>query len=376
MNYLLNFINKAIKENRDWMKELESAPYCLKIKEKNNYFLFKYNQYESDMSLPIVQEARGVIVKTHDAGAEYVCRPFSKFFNYGEENACEIDWSSARVLEKIDGSLMKLWWDGKWRLSTNGGINAFEVSVGELNKTFGELFEEVLGKSVEELGQYFCVKDTIMFELVSLENKIVVDYPEARIYYLGHRNNYSGKERFDTVNIYEYNLDCENDKEIKIPQSYLLKSLDLCVEFVNTLTNYEGFVVCDKNFNRIKIKSEDYLLHHRALNNGVLTRRRFIKMLKEDMLDDYLAYTSKSLRFISKQFLADLDDFYNFANKTWEENKCYSKSRKEFAKKIYDFPSGIKSFLFSKLDNEELSVSEWLMSKEVEQIVRTIWNKS
>ena len=40
----------------------------------------------------------------------------------------------------------------------------------------------------------------------SLENKIVVDYPEARIYYLGHRNNYSGKERFDTVNIYELHI--------------------------------------------------------------------------------------------------------------------------------------------------------------------------
>lgn len=54
---LLDFI-KQNKEN--WKEVLQQPPYSLIVKENENYVLLKYNQLESDLSNPIVQECRGV----------------------------------------------------------------------------------------------------------------------------------------------------------------------------------------------------------------------------------------------------------------------------------------------------------------------------
>lgn len=103
---LLNFI-KQNKEN--WKEVLQQPPYSLIVKEDDDYILLKYNQLESDLSNLIVQECRGIILRKSDL--KVVCFPFKKFFNYHEPNAANIDWDGARVLDKIDGSLIKLWFD-------------------------------------------------------------------------------------------------------------------------------------------------------------------------------------------------------------------------------------------------------------------------
>lgn len=55
-----------IKTHKKWRELLESAPYNLIVKEKDNFILFKYNQLYSDMSLTEVQEARGIIFRKSD----------------------------------------------------------------------------------------------------------------------------------------------------------------------------------------------------------------------------------------------------------------------------------------------------------------------
>jgi tRNA splicing ligase len=53
----------------------------------------------------VVQECRGLILD-ESANWRIVAFPYTKFFNYGEEHAASIDWSTACVQEKLDGSLM------------------------------------------------------------------------------------------------------------------------------------------------------------------------------------------------------------------------------------------------------------------------------
>lgn len=36
--------------------------------------------------------------------------PYEKFFNYNEKNAAKLDWSTAKAYDKVDGSLMVLYW--------------------------------------------------------------------------------------------------------------------------------------------------------------------------------------------------------------------------------------------------------------------------
>src|SRR4051812_12696961 len=67
-----------------------------------NLVQLKYNQVFSPMHEPVVQECRGLIVDEAD-GWRVVSRSYDKFFNFGEPNAPAIDWSSAKVYEKLDG---------------------------------------------------------------------------------------------------------------------------------------------------------------------------------------------------------------------------------------------------------------------------------
>src|SRR5580700_2263331 len=73
-----------------------------------NLVQFKYDQIASDMSLPLVQQCRGIIL---DANREWAvaARPFDKFFNAEEPRAAAIDWLRAKLLEKLDGSLCILY---------------------------------------------------------------------------------------------------------------------------------------------------------------------------------------------------------------------------------------------------------------------------
>ena len=117
------FIGEYCATHDDWENELAAAPYYLKIKYDGCYVMFSYNQLASDFNNELVREARGIIFRTGEW--EYpVCWAFDKFGNYGESYVPEIDWPTAMVTEKIDGSLIKVWWDGYWHISTNGTIDA------------------------------------------------------------------------------------------------------------------------------------------------------------------------------------------------------------------------------------------------------------
>src|ERR1035437_206349 len=105
---------------------LETLELSFGIKNKrhlthNNLILFKYNQIESDFSLRIVCECRGLILDQNNDWA-VVSRSFDKFFNFSEGNAAEIDWNNnPKIQEKVDGSLMTIYfYDGHWNVQTTG----------------------------------------------------------------------------------------------------------------------------------------------------------------------------------------------------------------------------------------------------------------
>ena len=72
-------IEAFMHEHSDWDTKLTQEPYCLQISYDGDYVLLKYNQIASDLSNPIVQQARGIIFNRHTL--KPVCVPFFKFFN-------------------------------------------------------------------------------------------------------------------------------------------------------------------------------------------------------------------------------------------------------------------------------------------------------
>lgn len=120
-----------ISDHENWRELLDELGIA--IRGEYPFAIFNYG-IGCDFSDPIVQEARGIIIDLENL--DVVCWPFRKFGNYNESYADNIDWSTARVQEKIDGSIVKLWWnkvDGKWQFSTNSIINAKDAIANSFN---------------------------------------------------------------------------------------------------------------------------------------------------------------------------------------------------------------------------------------------------
>lgn len=273
-----------IRENENWEELLERKPYCLKIKRDDGYIMFSYNQLESDFYNPIVRECRGLIVD--EATMKPVCVPFFKFGNYGEGYVPDIDWATARVQEKVDGSLMKVWHhNGRWRLSTNNTIDAFKCPLGLVDflkmdcpyETFGDLFYDAAVHSCLDLG-VLDKSNTYMFELVSPYNKVVVNYEFAEIYHIGTRNNETLEEMVVDIGV-------------KKPKEYPLHTLDECVDAASKLTfNEEGYVVVDGNWNRVKVKSPAYVAVHHLKGNDGINIKGVLDLIKNNELDEFITY--------------------------------------------------------------------------------------
>lgn len=323
-------IQKFIKANVDWKKRLAAAPYNLIIKEDDDYVLFKYNQISSDFNEEICKEARGLILdKTNDF--KVVRMAFYKFFNYGEPFAAQLDWTTATSTEKIDGSLMSVWFArGTWHLSTNSTINAFQAPLSEVGpKTFGELFESILPlKTFEEMSMSTSICFT--FELCSRWNKVVLDYPEPKLYLLCARdmNTFQEYSR-ETLEVWAKRLGVE------VPQEYNLNSKADYQALIDSFDDtHEGIVIKDANDNRVKLKTPLYFQLHRAANNGVLTAERALHLIRTNEVDEFLAYFGQY-----KTFISSLQDFYNEILSTLAEvelevkkiKSCNNTQRKEFA---------------------------------------------
>ena len=79
--------------------------YALSYRDNSVFYSKKYAG--SDTTRAALQ-CRGLILRKDTN--QPVCVPFYKFFNLGEEQAHAIDWGTASVYEKVDGSLIKVRW--------------------------------------------------------------------------------------------------------------------------------------------------------------------------------------------------------------------------------------------------------------------------
>ena len=264
---------------QDWEARL-TKDYSIRIKKEGSYAIFNYG-FNCDYADPIVQEARGIILDV--AALEVVCWPFRKFGNHNESYADEIDWSSARVLEKVDGSIVKLWYDHaaeKWQFSTNATIRAEEATVESFGGVrFGDLIRcaKNYGDIPFDRLDRTC---TYIFELVSPETQVVIKYEETALYHIGTRSNLTGGES-------------EVDIGIQKPASYPLGSLAECLSAAAELNREirsrdpdevarEGFVVVDADWHRVKVKSPDYLMMHRLRQIETVSKRSYVEMLLGD----------------------------------------------------------------------------------------------
>lgn len=222
--------------------------------EYNNLVCLKYDMIDSPLGHKVVQQSRGCILD-EKRGWEYVSRPFDKFFNHGEGHASTIDWSSARVQEKLDGSLVQMYhYRGSWHFGTSGTPDA-SGNVHATNRAFRDLVRKVWYER-----RYQAPPDTsytYLFELCSKENRVVVSHPVDRLVLIGVRRTWSGLEA--PVSWFKKTTNWE------VVQEYPLQTTEDIVATFDTMDplKMEGYVIVDHNFNRIKVKHPGYVaIHH------------------------------------------------------------------------------------------------------------------
>ena len=151
-------------------------------------------------------------------------------------------------------------------------------------KNFGELFESVLPLSAFVGNRYepYC----LTFELVSPYNKVVIDYPETKVYLLSARNMLS-EDLHETPAVETV------AKELGVarPKFWLLEDEKEYRDLVASMPEgHEGIVVQDGNYERVKIKTLLYFEMHRAKNNGVLTLERIVDLIRANDHYEFLSY--------------------------------------------------------------------------------------
>jgi hypothetical protein len=346
-----------IRENENWRELISEKPYCIKVTEKGNLVCFKYSQIDSDFHNPIVRECRGIILEKDSWNV--VAYPFKKFFNYGEEYADEIDWKSAKVTSKEDGSLIKIYfYNGEWRVGTNSTIDAEDAT---LNSPYYKNFRELFDVAADNCKFDFDRLDpnyTYLMELCSCYNIIIVPYNEPKLFHIGTRNNITCEE-------------VEVDIGIEKPKQYMLSSLEDCIAMAKTFDfTKEGFVVKDKNYNRIKVKSEDYVKAHRMISNNKVSEEKILSLIcsgeEEEFLSYFPTYTTifQDIK-IKRDKLKYL--FYEIKKEVFSLKEKGMK-RKDFAQlvKNNDF-----SFLyFLMYDNSQLNFLDWENKTSYKKMVK------
>lgn len=379
-------IQNFIKQHSDWEKLLVDKPYCLVISREQwnslNLVMLKYNQIESDFSLKLVRECRGLILD--EDTLEPISYPFNKFGNkFGDESegtwVDDIKWSDhPYVLEKVDGSLCKVVKrNGHLLVSTNGTIFASKAPLNVMFecplKNFEDLFWWTLDKSIglkhDDLLNLLDEDCTYMFEICTNYNRVVVPHPDPKIYFIGMRNNKTLQET--------YIKDHPLSKTFPTPKEYRFETFDDCIKAAKELPwNDEGYVVTSKDFRRNKVKSVNYLAAHHLANNHCLSYSRALELVRANEIDEICAYFEEfrpALEECKSRFWKLVED----SEKTWNDFLEVDKTletRKDKALWITKHAK-VPGLMFGLLDKKLDSVKDFFMMLPAKKLLRYLGYK-
>lgn len=311
---------------------------------------FAYSQFESDMSEQICQECRGLILNEADDWA-VVNRGFDKFFNHGELLAAPINWTTARVQEKVDGTLCMLYrYADAWHVATTGTPDA-GGRVGALDMTFAQLFWSMF--TWQDFSPIDPRNHSLLFELTSPHNRVVVSHLDPRLTLLAIRNTATG----DYV------------PRDQFPARLWVREFPICTleECIATFDHFsgaeqEGYVVVDGAGNRLKIKHPRYVeLHHMKDRTSA---KSIIEVVLRGEVPEVLSYFP--------EFKADFDTCSERIASVCEDVAqayrpiCDIETQKEFAAAALQTPwSGA---LFQIRAGKAASPLHWLQSQPITKV--------
>lgn len=376
---MANALKNWIKSHGDsWLDDLVEEKKV--IANTCGYLVsLKYDQVNSPMADPVVRECRGAVVDIRDG--KILAHPFDKFWNLGDPLADEIDWSTAYAQDKLDGSLMVVYWDptmfdigGSWRVASSGHPTAGGSYGKDATKTFADVFWDTWEEHHMLAPPYRCI--TYMFELTAPDNRIVCKYDVRRVTFLGARNLDVGVEVSRDLCVKwaaEANWPIVTHGKVTSAAG-----VQLMVRDIDPLKN-EGVVVVDHCHRRVKVKNARYVQLHHMLGVGA-SAERVVDLWKTGEIGELLATLPELAPEITRH-LEKLDLVAGHASWLTREahqqavvapDGDYSKAvRKAFAARVKDSPFSSLCFkLFGNINFSFADVHAALRQLSTAAIVR------
>jgi hypothetical protein len=361
--------------------------FRLKSRDYPDKVLIKYNQIASPMAERVVQEARGIILEK--GTWKVMSLPFYKFFNSAEGHAAKIDWNTARVLEKCDGTMIQLYYDWNketWFAATTGTAEG----EGEVNNKLGTTFNELFWNTVREKygwteetnkmkAKHALVKGYVyVFELTTPYNIVVKPHGESSVTLLTIRDMHNLEElpfgasrtiakTLEVPMVNEYDLNKGN-------VGHLLKT------FEEMAWHEEGYVVVDANFNRIKVKNPAYVAVHHLKSKT--SEHAIIDVVKSNEIDEFVATFPERADEINKlktnydKLIIKLEGAWDSLRDKRPKNQT-PKEKKKFAMEVFKMVGlrGLdshKSMFFSLNDGKVDSVKDYIIKYDNKKLYKEL----
>lgn len=381
---------KAYLQWKSFQQLEDDHGVCARPSTLGDKFSLNYDQLLVKNGDPVAEQCRGMVIRPlqfdiHILGdnwkhatvgdVEVLAWPMNRFYNFGDSSVAQVDWDDPdlKVYEKVDGTCVIVYWDPfqkRWHCATRSVPEAdlpiFKGHIEIGDATFSDMFLRALIATREETsGPLSWVPKTIdevvhlnkevtyVFELVSPYNQIVVNYPEPRAYLLAARHTSSGQE-----------LDPETIRipHVRRPKTWPLKDAVAIGAFVNTLNphEFEGTVICDSKFRRMKIKSMAYVLAHKSKDTVTASPRNALEAIILEKIDDVIPLVPKEvgekmlkMQAAYAQYVKNIDE--NVARFRAEADG----SRKRFAEQVMLSGDWTAPY-FNLWENHARSAREWI----------------
>ena len=289
------------------------------------------------MSAPEMQDCRGIVLEKGTWNVMSLA--FRKFFNHGESNASKIDWSSAQVLEKLDGTMIQVYWDWNaktWFAATTGTANG-EGEVNNKEKTtFNMLFWDTLKNKYGVTPERFSAGYISVFELTTPYNIVVKPHAESSATMVTMRI-------VETLEEVAFSAVEDTAKKLGIPS---VKVFDLNTTNVGGLIktfetmpwSEEGYVVCDHTFSRVKIKNPAYVAVYHL--KGKTAEHNIMTIVKANEIEEFMT-TFPERKDELLRLKANYDELVAKLNVTWETLKTKKpknidkKEQKRYAMEVF-----------------------------------------
>jgi len=287
-----------------------------------------------------------------------VALPYPKFFNLNENKTTQgLDITKFKYcLEKIDGSLISVFKlpNGVSDLKTMKSI-ASDVAIQAKYDMFPD---KVLMNWCSDLIDK---GETPLFEYVSYESRIVLDYNGTFVYFLGTRNVNTGEMK----PFFDYSLPDNVGANVRTPRIFYN---DKEVQEYLKQDGIEGVVMTLESGQMIKLKTEEYCQIHRVIS--IASPKQVIIAFYNDTLDDAKAILESHklvkelelVKRVEKEYITNLDTLILRVTDYLADNPDFD--NKDIAKDLMQRDKRLANAIFS-YKKEQMNKIEYIIYKEM-----------